>query len=55
MTPDYTLIAEFEPYSGGRVAVAESLNGKVCEWGIKLNASKMKTMIVSRCIASQPH
>ena len=49
---DSTLMAVV-PSPGGRVAVAESLIrdlGRVSEWcdiwGIKLNASKTKTMIV---------
>ena len=51
---DSTLIAVV-PFPGVRVAVAESLIhdlGRVSEWcnllGMKLNASKTKTMIVSR-------
>ena len=51
---DSTLMAAL-PSPGVRVAVAESLIcdlGRVSEWcdlcGIKLNASKTKTMIVSR-------
>ena len=50
------------PSPGVRFAVAESLIrdlGRVSEWcdlwGMKLNASKTKTMIVSRCIPSHPH
>ena len=53
------------PSPGIRVAQAESLIhdlGRVSEWcdlwGMKLNASKTKTMIVSRlsqCIPSHPH
>ena len=51
---DSTLMAVV-PLPGVRVAVAESLirdHGSVSEWcdllGMKLNASKIKTMIVSR-------
>ena len=51
---DSTLMAVV-PSTGVRVAVAESLIrdlGRVSEWcdlrGIKLNASKTKTMIISR-------
>ena len=57
---DYTLIAVV-PSPGLRVAVAESLSRdlvKVNEWcdllGIKLNASKTKTMIVSRSRTMHP-
>ena len=50
------------PSPGVRVAVAESLIRDLCKvsrcrelWGMKLNASKTKTMIASRsCIPSQP-
>ena len=49
------------PSHGVRVAVAESLIrdlGRVSEWcdlrGMKLNASKNKTMIVSRCRTMHP-
>ena len=49
------------PYPGGRVAVAESLIrdlSRVSEWcdlwGMKLNASKTKTMIVSRSLTMHP-
>ena len=49
------------PSPGVRVAVAESLIrdlGRVCEWcdllGMKLNASKTKTMIVSRSLTMHP-
>ena len=49
------------PSPGVRVAVAESLSCdlmKVCEWGdlwgMKLNASKIKTMIVSRSRTMHP-
>ena len=49
------------PSPGIRVAVAESLIrdlGRVCEWcdlwGKKLNASKTKTMIVSRSRTMHP-
>ena len=57
---DFTLIAVV-PSSGIRVVVAKSLNHalvKVCEWcglwGMKLNASKTKTMIVSRSCTMHP-
>ena len=57
---DYTLIAVV-PSTGLRVAVAESLSRdlmKVTEWcdlwGMKLNASKTKTMIVSRSCTMYP-
>ena len=51
------------PSTGVRIAVAESLIrdlGRLSEccdlWGMKLNVSKTKTMIVSRsCIPSHPH
>ena len=50
------------PFPGVRVAVAESLisdRGRVSEWcdlwGMKLNASKIKTMIVSRPRTMHPH
>ena len=49
------------PFPGVRVAVAESLIrdlGRVSEWcdlwGMKLNASKTKTMIVSRSRTTHP-
>ena len=49
------------PFPGVRVAVAESLIrdlGRVSEWcdlwGMKLNASKTKTMIVSRSLTMHP-
>ena len=49
------------PSPGGRVAVAESLIrdlGRISEWcdrwGMKLNASKTKTMIVSRSRTMHP-
>ena len=61
---DSTLIAVVT-YPGLRVAVAETLSGdleKVGEWcdrwGMKLNASETKTMIVSihaQCIPNHPH
>ena len=60
---DSTLMAVV-PSPGVRVTVAESLIrdlGRVCEWcdllGMKLNASKTKTIIVSRSrtIPSHPH
>ena len=58
---DTTLIAVV-PSPGLRVAVAESLSRdlvKVSEWcdlwGIKLNASKTKTMIVSRSRTMHPN
>ena len=50
------------PSTGVRVTVAESLIrdlGRVSEWcdhwGMKLNASKTKTMIVSRFRTIHPH
>ena len=63
---DSTLIAVV-PSPGVRVTVAESLNRDLVRvnawcnlWGMKMNASKTKTMMVSRsrtinCIASHPH
>ena len=58
---DFTLMAVV-PSPGVRVAVAESLIsylGRVSEWchlwGMKLNASKSKTMIVSRSRKMHPH
>ena len=49
------------PSPGARVTVAESLNGDLvkvnawCDlWGMKLNASKTKTMIVSRSRTMYP-
>ena len=49
------------PSPGVRVTVAESLisdHGRICEWcdlwGMKLNASKIKTMIVSRSCTMHP-
>ena len=57
---DSTLMAVV-PSPGVRVAVAESLIhdldrvGEWCElWGMKLNASKTKTMIVSRSRTMRP-
>ena len=57
---DFTLMAVV-PSPGVRVAVAESLIrnlGRVSEWcelwGMKLNASKTKTMIVSRFRTMHP-
>ena len=57
---DPTLMAVV-PSSNVRVTVAESLIrylGRVCEWGdlswMKLNASKTKTMIVSRSLIMHP-
>ena len=57
---DFTLMAVV-PSPGVRVAVAESLIpdlGKVSEWcdlwGMKLNAGKTKTMIVSRSRTMHP-
>ena len=57
---DSTLMAVV-PSPGVRVAVAESLirdHGRVSEWcnlwGMKLNASKTKTMIVSRSRTMHP-
>ena len=59
-TDDFTLIAVV-PSPGVRVAVAEFLirdRGRVSEscdlWGMKLNASKSKTMIVSRSSTMHP-
>ena len=59
-TDDSTLMAVV-PSLGVRVAVAESLIsdlGRVCEWcdlwGMKFNASKTKTMIVSRSRTMHP-
>ena len=58
---DSTLMAVV-PSPGVRVALAESLIrdlGRVSEWcdlwGMKLNASKTKTMIVSRSRIMHPH
>ena len=58
---DSTLMAVV-PSPEARVAIAESLIrdlGRVSEWcdllGMKLNASKSKTMIVSRSRAMHPH
>ena len=56
---DSTLMAVV-PSPGIRVTLAESLNrGSVSEWcdlwEIKLNASKTKTMIVSRSRTMHPH
>ena len=49
------------PSPGGRVAVSESINRDLnmvivwCNlWGMKLNASKTKTMIVSRSHTVHP-
>ena len=57
---DYSLMAVV-PSLGIRVAVAESLIrdlGRVSEWcdfwGMKLNASKIKTMKVSRSLTMHP-
>ena len=57
---DSTLMAVV-PFSGIRVTVAESLIsdlGRVSEWcdlwGMKLNASKTKTMIISRSRTIHP-
>ena len=57
---DSTLIAVV-PSPGLRVAVAESLSRNLvkvnawCDlWGMKLNASKTKTMIVSRSLTMHP-
>ena len=57
---DSTLMAVV-PSPGVRVAVTESLIrdiGRVCKWcdlwGMKFNASKNKTMIVSRCRTMHP-
>ena len=57
---DSTLMA-VEPSPGSRVSVAESLNRDLvrmnawCDfWGMKLNASQTKTIIVSRSCAMHP-
>ena len=57
---DSTLVAVV-PSPGERVAVSESLNGDLnrvsvwCNlWGMKLNSSKTKTMIVSRSRTVHP-
>ena len=57
---DYTLIAVV-PSPGGRLTVVESLNSDLvkisewCElWGMKLNASTIKTIIVSRSLTMHP-
>ena len=57
---DSTLMAAV-PFPGARITVAESLNGDLvrvnawCDlWGMKLNASKIKTMIVSRSRTMHP-
>ena len=58
-----TTLMAVVPSPGVRVAVAESLNrdldlGRVSEWcdlwGMKLNASKTKTMIISRSHTMHP-
>ena len=58
---DNSTLMAVVPSPGGRVAVTESLIcdlGWVCEWcdlwGIKLNASKIKTMIVLRSRTMHP-
>ena len=58
---DNSTLMAVVPSSGVRVAVAESLIrdlGRVSEWcdlwGMKLNASKTKTMIVSRSRTMHP-
>ena len=58
---DDSTLMDVVPSPGVRVAVAESLirdHGRVNEWcdlwGMKLNASKTKTMIVSRSRAMHP-
>ena len=58
---DYSTLMAVVPSPGVRVAVAESLIrdlGRVSErcdfWGMKLNASKTKTMIVSRSRTMRP-
>ena len=50
------------PFPSVRVTVAESLireHGRFSEWcdlwGLKLNAGKTKTMIVSRSLTIHPH
>ena len=57
---DSTLVAVV-PFSGGRVIVVESLNSDLSKvsmwwdlWGMKLKASKTKTMIVSRSSKIHP-
>ena len=59
--PDDSTLTALVPTTGVRVAVAESLIsdlGRVSEWcdlwGMKLNASKTKTMIVSRSHTMHP-
>ena len=58
---DSTLMAAVVPSAGVRDAVAESLIRDLCRvsewydlWGMKLNASKTKTMIVSRSRTMHP-
>ena len=59
---DYSTLVAGVPFPGERVAVSESMNRDLnrvsvwCNlWGIKLNASKTKTMIVSRSRTVHPH
>ena len=59
-TDNFTLVAVV-PFPGDRVAVSESMNRDLnrisvwCNlWGMKLNASKTKTMIVSRSCTVHP-
>ena len=58
---DYSTLIAIVPFPGLRVAVAESLScdhvkvNEWCDlWGMKLNASKTKTMIVSRSRTMHP-
>ena len=57
---DFTLIVAV-PSPDVRIAVSESLNRDLCKvsewydlWGMKLNASKTKTMLVSRSRTMHP-
>ena len=59
---DYSTLMAVVPSPGVRVAVAESLIldlGRVSDWcdlwGMKLNATKTETMIVSRSRTMHPH
>ena len=58
---DYSTLIAVVPSTGLRVAVAESLSrdlvkvNDLCDlWGMKFNASKTKTMIVSRSCTMHP-
>ena len=58
---DHSTLIAVVPSSGARVMVAESLNRDLVRvnawydlWGMKLNASKTKTMIVSRSHTMHP-